>query len=140
MNDIIDIHPTSNLQLVADAMEALGNETRLAVFTLLVPAGQSGLLVGEIQSRLGVPASTLSHHLSRLIQVDLVQQERQGRKLICRANYSRMEGVLSFLTRNCCAADGAAPGHQHGTTELQDGTVTGSAEGFAKGSAKGFVA
>jgi len=126
MNDIIDIHASPDLQLVADALEALGNETRLAVFTLLVPAGQNGLTVGEIQARLGVPASTLSHHLSRLIQVDLVKQERQGRKLICRANYPRMEGVLSFLTRNCCAADGAAPGHEHTAPDIQEG----SAEGF----------
>ena len=130
MNDIIELRISPELQLVADAMEALGNETRLAVFTLLVPAGHGGLTVGDIQSRLGVPASTLSHHLSRLIQVDLVQQERQGRKLICRANYPRMEGVLSFLTRNCCAAEGAVPGHQHVTTDVQDGTTKGSAKGF----------
>ena len=123
MSDIIDLHTSPELQVVADAMEALGNETRLAVFTLLVPAGRGGLTVGEIQSRLGVPASTLSHHLSRLIQVDLVQQERQGRKLICRANYAAMDGVLSFLTRNCCAADGAHAGHAHGASEVQEGSA-----------------
>ena len=113
MSDIIDLHASAELQPVAKALEALGNETRLAVFTLLVPAGRSGLAVGDIQERLAIPASTLSHHISRLIQVDLVEQERQGRKLICRANYRRMEDVLSFLTRNCCVADGAAPGHKH---------------------------
>ena len=113
MSEIIDLHASAELQPVAKALEALGNETRLAVFTLLVPAGRSGLAVGDIQERLAIPASTLSHHISRLIQVDLVEQERQGRKLICRANYRRMEDVLSFLTRNCCVADGAAPGHKH---------------------------
>ena len=113
MSVIIDLHASAELQPVAKALEALGNETRLAVFTLLVPAGRSGRAVGDIQERLAIPASTLSHHISRLIHVDLVAQERQGRKLICRANYRRMEGVLSFLTRNCCAADGAAPGHKH---------------------------
>jgi len=113
MSEIIDLHASAELQPVAKALEALGNETRLAVFTLLVPAGRSGLAVGDIQERLAIPASTLSHHISRLIQVDLVAQERQGRKLICRANYRRMEDVLSFLTRNCCVADGAAPGHKH---------------------------
>ena len=113
MSEIIDLHASAELQPVAKALEALGNETRLAVFTLLVPAGRSGLAVGDIQERLAIPASTLSHHISRLIQVDLVTQERQGRKLICRANYRRMEEVLSFLTRNCCVADGAAPGHKH---------------------------
>ena len=113
MSEILDLHASAELQPVADALEALGNETRLAVFTLLVPAGRSGLAVGDIQDRLAIPASTLSHHISRLIHVDLVAQERQGRKLICRANYRRMEDVLSFLTRNCCVADGAAPGHKH---------------------------
>ena len=113
MSVIIDLHASAELQPVAKALEALGNETRLAVFTLLVPAGRMGLAVGDIEERLAIPASTLSHHISRLIHVDLVAQERQGRKLICRANYRRMEGVLSFLTRNCCAADGAAPGHKH---------------------------
>ena len=113
MSEIIDLQAPAELQPVAKALEALGNETRLAVFTLLIPAGRTGLAVGAIQERLAIPASTLSHHISRLIQVDLVEQERQGRKLICRANYRRMEDVLSFLTRNCCVADGAAPGHKH---------------------------
>ena len=127
MNYIIELHSSPELQLVADAMEALGNETRLAVFTLLVPAGKGGLTVGDIQSRLGVPASTLSHHLSRLIQVDLVQQERQGRKLICRANYPAMDRVLAFLTRNCCAADGAHhEGHDHTNSDLQAEIQKGS--------------
>jgi DNA-binding transcriptional ArsR family regulator len=124
MSDIIDLRTSPELRLVADAMEALGNETRLAVFTLLVPAGRGGLTVGEIQSRLGVPASTLSHHLSRLMQVDLVLQQRQGRKLICRANYPAMNGVLAFLTRNCCAADGAAAaGRGDESSKVREGTA-----------------
>ncbi len=123
MSEIIELHASDELQMVADAMEALGNETRLAIFTLLVPAGRGGLTVGEVQSRLGVPASTLSHHLSRLVQVKLVAQERQGRKLICRANYPAMDAVLAFLTRNCCAADGAATGHEHGMAENEEGSV-----------------
>ena len=113
MSEIIDLHASAELQPVARALEALGNETRLAVFTLLVPAGRSGLAVGDIQGRVAIPASTLSHPISRLIQGDLVAQERQGRKLICRANYRRMGDVLSILTRNCCVADGATPGHKH---------------------------
>ncbi|MBT3332102.1 MAG: helix-turn-helix transcriptional regulator [Rhodospirillaceae bacterium] len=126
MNEIIELHETPELQKIADTMEALGNETRLSVFTLLVPAGRKGLLVGEIQSRLKVPASTLSHHLARLIQVGLVQQERQGRKLVCRANYSQMDEVLKFLTRNCCAADGAHTDHQHGQENGQTDHLEGS--------------
>jgi|TARA_B110000196_G_C20966029_1_gene576296 DNA-binding transcriptional ArsR family regulator len=127
MTQIIALHVTPELQQTADAMEALGNETRLAVFTQLVPAGPAGLTVGEIQARLGVPASTLSHHLARLIQVNLVCQERQGRKLICRANYQRVDVVVQFLTRNCCAADGNAhdplAGPEHQMSIIEEGSA-----------------
>ncbi|MDP6343790.1 MAG: metalloregulator ArsR/SmtB family transcription factor [Alphaproteobacteria bacterium] len=117
------MNTTPELQLIADALEALGNETRLAIFTLLVPAGRGGLTVGQVQGHLGVPASTLSHHLSRLVQVGLVRQERDGRRLICQANYDQMDRVLSFLTRNCCAADGRAEGHGHQAARLLEGTT-----------------
>ncbi len=123
MSEIIDLHDSAELQQTADTMEALGNETRLVIFTLLVPAGQSGLTVGEVQARLGVPGSTLSHHIARLVQVGLVQQQRQGRKLICRANYRQMDNVLKFLTRNCCAADGADAGHVHEAAGQQEGSA-----------------
>jgi ArsR family transcriptional regulator len=127
MAQIIAPHVTPELQQTADAMEALGNETRLAVFTQLVPAGRVGLTVGEIQACLGVPASTLSHHLARLIQADLVCQERQGRKLICRANYQRVDVVLRFLTRNCCAVDGNArdpiAGPEHQMSIIEEGSA-----------------
>ena len=102
MREVIDIYVSAEMQSVAAAMEVLGNETRLSVYTLLVPAGRNGLTVENIQEKLAILASTLSHHISRLIHVGLVSQERQGRKCICRANYRRLEGVLSFLTRNCC--------------------------------------
>jgi len=127
MTQIIALHDAPELQQTADAMEALGNETRLAVFTQLVPAGRVGLTVGEIQARLGVPASTLSHHLARLIQVDLVCQERQGRKLLCRTNFQRMDVVLRFLTRNCCATDSNAhdpiAGHEHKIPIIEEGSA-----------------
>jgi len=109
MREVIDIDISAEMRSVATAMEALGNETRLSVYTLLVPAGRNGLAVGIIQEKLAIPASTLSHHISRLIHVGLVAQERQGRKLICRANYRRVEGVLSFLTRNCCIDEATLP-------------------------------
>ena len=96
------------LQQTADVLEALGNGTRLAIFTLLVPAGRKGMPVGELQQRLDVPASTLSHHIARLVQVGLVRQDREGRSLICKANYDRMEALIAFLTANCCAADMAS--------------------------------
>ena len=91
-----------NTETAATNLEALGNSTRLEVFRLLVRAGQEGAMVGELQKHLDIPASTLSHHLTRLVYVGLVCQERQGRSLVCRANYSLMNTLLEFLVAECC--------------------------------------
>ena len=88
---------------IASRLEALGNPTRLGIYRHLVRAGEDGLAVGDVQERTGVPRSTLSHHLHKLIAVDLVTQERQGTTLICRANYAVMHATLGFLERECCA-------------------------------------
>lgn len=92
----------------AEKLEALGSTARLSIFRLLVRAGPDGLPVGTIQRRLDMPASTLSHHLHRLVNVGLVTQERAGTSLICRANYAAMDDLLTFMTEECCAeaADG----------------------------------
>lgn len=95
------------MKSIAERMAALGNETRLGIYRLLVRAGQGGLPVSEVKSRLEIPASTLSHHLHRLIRVGLVQQERQGTTLICRADYSVMQATFEVFARECCADDGA---------------------------------
>ena len=76
----------------------------------LVRAGDAGLPVGRLQERIGIAASTLSHHLHRLILTGLVQQERQATTLICRANYRAMDSLLGFLTEECCADAPAASG------------------------------
>lgn len=70
----------------AARLEALGNPTRLKIYRMLVRAGDPGLSVGKLQSRLSIPASTLSHHLKTLIIVGLVSQERDVTTLICRAD------------------------------------------------------
>jgi len=98
---------------VAARLEALGNPTRLAVYRLLVRAGDAGLPVGRVQERIGIAASTLSHHLQKLVQVGLVTQERRSTVLICRANYPMMRAVIGFLADECCAEQGkgaCAPG------------------------------
>jgi ArsR family transcriptional regulator, arsenate/arsenite/antimonite-responsive transcriptional repressor len=95
------------LEETADCLAALGNPTRLEVFRLLVKAGEGGLPVGAVQAELGVPASTLSHHLRHLVTVGLVLQERVGASLICRANYPSMQGVIDFLMLECCSLDSA---------------------------------
>ena len=96
------------LEEAARQLEALGNPTRLQVYRTLVRAGDGGLAVGRLQDRLGIPASTLSHHLQRLIATELVTQERQATTLICRANYPAMNGLIGFLADECCADVGCA--------------------------------
>lgn len=92
-----------NVEQAAKQLEALGNATRLRVYRMLVRAGRDGLPVGRLQERLEIPASTLSHHLHRLILTGLVTQERQGTTLISRANYPAMDALLGFLADECCA-------------------------------------
>ena len=86
-------------------MGALGNETRLQIYRLLVRAGQPGLSVSEVKTRLEIPGSTLSHHLHKLIRVGLVRQERRGTTLICRADYAVMEQTFVVFAQECCADD-----------------------------------
>jgi DNA-binding transcriptional ArsR family regulator len=87
----------------ATRLEALGNPTRLRIYRALVRAGEPGLPVGKLQSRLSIPGSTLSHHLKTLIIVGLVTQQRDATTLICRANYALMRGLVDFLVDECCA-------------------------------------
>lgn len=91
-----------------DALGALAQEHRLALFRLLVQAGSSGMPAGAIAEALGVPNSSLSFHLAQLRNAGLILQERQHRSLIYRANYKAMNALLDYLTENCCA--GAACG------------------------------
>jgi len=88
---------------IARCLEKLGNPTRLEIFRLLVRAGKEGLAVGEIQDHLGIPASTLSHHLAHLVNVGLVHQAREGRVLRCTPDFTLMDKVVGFLTEQCCA-------------------------------------
>jgi len=96
------ILPAMEIEEAARRLEALGNATRLGIYRLLVRAGPEGLPVGVIQRKLDVPASTLSHHLRRLIEVGLVRQERHGATLLCRASYPAMDDLVDFLTAECC--------------------------------------
>jgi ArsR family transcriptional regulator, arsenate/arsenite/antimonite-responsive transcriptional repressor len=86
----------------ASRLEALGNPTRLRIYRTLVKAGDPGLPVGKLQGRLGVPASTLSHHLKTLLIVGLITQERDATTLYCKANYGVMRGLVGFLVDECC--------------------------------------
>ena len=96
------------VEQAAKQLEALGSPTRLEVYRTLVRAGHAGLPVGRLQEKLGIAASTLSHHLHRLILIGLVTQERQATTLICRANYPVMQDLLGFLVAECCVDSGCA--------------------------------
>ena len=86
-------------------MSQLGNITRLKIVRELVRAGDVGMAVGEIRDVLDIPNSTLSHHLSHLRNVGLIRQEREKTVLRCFINYDHIDGIVSFLTEECCAAD-----------------------------------
>jgi DNA-binding transcriptional ArsR family regulator len=85
------------------ALGALAQEHRLALFRLLVQAGNQGLSAGAIADALGVPNSSLSFHLGQLRRAGLVLQERRHRSLIYRANYPAMNALVGYLMENCCA-------------------------------------
>jgi len=86
-----------------DALGALAQEHRLALFRLLVQAGEKGMPAGAIANALGVPNSSLSFHLAQLRNAGLLLQERQHRSLIYRANYKAMNALVGYLMENCCA-------------------------------------
>jgi DNA-binding transcriptional ArsR family regulator len=85
------------------ALAALAQEHRLALFRLLVQAGEKGMAAGAIAEALGVPNSSLSFHLAQLRNAGLILQERQHRSLIYRANYPAMNALVGYLMENCCA-------------------------------------
>ncbi len=98
-----------NLDDAAARLEALGNPTRLKVYRTLVRAGADGLSVGRLQAKIGIAASTLSHHLKALIVVGLVSQTREGTTLVCHANYDIMRELLGYMVEECCAEGTCSP-------------------------------
>ena len=88
--------------IIARRLGALGNETRLKIYRILVRAGREGVPVSELQRKTGIAISTVSHHLNKLITVGLVYQERDGTTLFCHANYDAMDETMGYLTRVCC--------------------------------------
>jgi ArsR family transcriptional regulator, arsenate/arsenite/antimonite-responsive transcriptional repressor len=86
----------------ADMFAAMGSEARLRVMQLLLSAHPQGMVVGEIQAELNVSASNLSHHLDKLKNEGLVQVQREGTFLRCRANADALRQLLAFLYSECC--------------------------------------
>jgi DNA-binding transcriptional ArsR family regulator len=95
-----------NSETAITALGALAQEHRLALFRLLVQAGQDGMAAGAIAEALGIPNSSLSFHLAQLSRAGLIQQERRHRSLIYRADYQAMNALVGYLMENCCAGAG----------------------------------
>lgn len=101
--------PLMKSATAVEALGALAQEHRLALFRLLVQAGDKGMAAGAIAEKLGVPNSSLSFHLAQLRNAGLILQERQHRSLIYRANYPAMNALVAYLMENCCGGAECAP-------------------------------
>lgn len=93
---------------VIEALAALAHEYRLAIYRLLVEQGRRGLPAGVIGERVGLQPSSLTFHLQALHRAGLISQQRASRQLIYSADYDAMNGLVGYLTDNCCAAEGSA--------------------------------
>ncbi len=91
-----------NVEDASRQLAVLGSPTRLEIYRLLVKAGAEGAPVGTLQEVLGIPGSTLSHHIGKLVVAGLVTQDRESRILRCRADYRRMQALIDFLQDECC--------------------------------------
>lgn len=90
------------------ALGALAQEHRLAAFRALVQVGAGGLSAGALAEGLQLPNSSLSFHLAQLTNAGLIRQQRQGRSLIYSADYAAMNGLMGYLTENCCSGAACA--------------------------------
>ncbi len=87
------------------ALAALAQQSRLAIFRLLVQAGPPGMNAGRIGEALGLPPATLSFHLKELANAGLIASRQEGRNVIYQAQYQQMNELLGFLTEHCCEGD-----------------------------------
>src|SRR5262245_53956645 len=91
------------------ALGALAQDSRLAIYRLLVQQGPAGLAAGALAERLTLPASSLSFHLAQLSRAGLIVQRRESRSLIYSADFAAMNALMGYLTENCCGIASSAP-------------------------------
>ena len=104
---------TSN---AAERLAALGHESRLAIFRLLVEAGPEGVYASTIGEQLSMALATLSFHLAHLSRVRLIVGQREGRFINYTANYGEMDELIAFLTHNCCQGNACLQNSEAGVT------------------------
>ncbi len=93
-----------NAKQVVAALGAIAHDHRLAIYRLLIEKGPAGLPAGEVAERLAMPPSSLTFHLQQMLHAGLVTQRRLGRQIIYAADYAAMNGLVSYLTENCCGS------------------------------------
>lgn len=98
-----------NAKLAVKLLASIAQESRLALFRLLVQAGHSGLAAGEIANKLNIPNSTLSFHLKALCQAELIIARQESRFVYYSANFSAMTALMDYLTENCCGGGVCQP-------------------------------
>ncbi|MEE9453890.1 MAG: helix-turn-helix domain-containing protein [Paracoccaceae bacterium] len=91
-----------NIEIASIGFAAVGSSPRLLVLTLLVRAGPGGLSTSDIQQKLGIPASTLTHHLKFLAEGGVITQIKQGRTMVNTAHYDHLSALARFLMDECC--------------------------------------
>lgn len=92
-------------EIAAKMLAELGHNTRLSIFRYLVKVGSEGAPVGQIQAKLNVPGSTLSHHINRLVSVGLIEQVRESRTLYCVPQFEALKELIEFLLSECCTEE-----------------------------------
>ena len=92
-------------KIAVTALAALAHPARLGIFRHLVERGHEGAFPGDLAQEFDLPRATLSFHLKNLSHAGLVAAERNSRNILYRANFTRMQGLVDFLTRNCCGGD-----------------------------------
>ena len=95
------------IKVAVEALAALAQESRLAIFRLLVQTGKEGVAAGVMGEKLGIPPATLSFHLKTLTHAKLIKSRVDGRFVIYSANFAEMDKLIAYLTENCCAGDAA---------------------------------
>jgi DNA-binding transcriptional ArsR family regulator len=93
---------------VVKALSALAQPTRLAIYRLLVVRGPEGVAAGEVATKLKVAPATLSFHFKALSHAGLIESRQDGRFIYYTANFATMNGMVAYLTENCCGGDTAA--------------------------------